>query len=155
MTIAKLRADQLKRINTNPTRVYWQEAGLIDNGYGTMIPNPHAGHDAVTYYADNVMIANMGSSISEEKGAVMPFGYAQPLLLTTVWDAEWLNNGMILSYNTRLYRVDDVLPVRYKGDVISKIAKLTDVTGKTNDIVVLGAVEWTEDGEEEVVVIGG
>lgn len=153
MTIDKLRADHLKRIATKPARVYWQVASLLPDGYGGFVENPHVGHASETYYVDNVMIANMGSGISDEKGASISFGYTQPLLLTAPWDALWLTNGMILSYNERNYRVDDVQSVQYMGDVISKIAKLTDVTTNGSSVIAIGGIEWTPD--ESVIVIGG
>ena len=153
MTIDKLRADHLKRIATKPARVYWQVASLLPDGYGGFVENPHVGHASETFYVDNVMIANMSATISDEQGATMSFGYAQPLLLTAPWDALWLTNGMILSYNERNYRVDDVQAVQYMGAVISKIAKLTDVTTNGSKVIAIGGVEWTPD--ENVIVIGG
>lgn len=153
MTIEKLRESQVKRIATKPATVYWQVADMIDDGYGGMIENPHSSKSVDVYYVDDVMIADMSSAISDRRGESPSFGYSQPLLLTAKWDALWMSNGMIIQYNERKYRIDDLQSVRYMGAVISKIAKLTDVTPVADDVVLVGGVLWTPD-EDDVVVIG-
>jgi hypothetical protein len=154
MTLAKLREGQVKRISTNPATVRWIVADMIDDGYGGMIENPHASHTNDVYYVDDVMIANMSSAISDKKGESASFGYSQPLLITAKWDALWMTNGMVIQYNERKYRVEDMQSVRYMGEVISKIAKLTDVTPVTDDVVLIGGTQWTPT-DDDVVVIGG
>ena len=118
MTPSRARRDQERRIDTNPATVYWTVKAMIDDGYGSTIPDPSGAK--TTYYVDDVMVAVMNMRVSGEKGSEPSFGYSQPLLLTAKYSADWLANSLVLYYNKRVYRVDDVQDVRYGGEVITK-----------------------------------
>lgn len=141
MTPSRARRDQERRIDTNPATVYWTVKAMIDDGYGSTIPDPSGAK--TTYYVDDVMVAVMNMAVSGEKGSEPSFGYSQPLLLTAKYSADWLANSLVLYYNKRVYRVDDVQDVRYGGEVISRRAKLTDVTPNVYDVPTFDdAVHW-------------
>lgn len=149
MTPSRARRDQERRIATNPATVYWEVKAMIDDGYGNTVPDPSGAK--TTYFVDDVMIAVMNRTVSSEKGSEPSFGYSQPLLLTARMDADWLVNGMVLYWNKRVYRTDDVQDVRYGGQVISRRAKLSDVTPNVySEPSFDGAVHW----ESGVVVSG-
>lgn len=154
MNIDRLRADQARRIATNPAKVYWEVNNLVPDGNGGFVEDIEGGHSSETFYVEDVRIAEMSSSISNEAGSEVHFGYAQPLLITAMWNATWMTNGMVVQWNERKYRIDDVKAVTYKGGIISKIAKLTDVTSNGGDTIVVGAVLWLPN-EDDVAVIGG
>jgi len=156
MNIDKLRQDEAKRIATNPAKVYWQVKALVPDGYGNMIPNPNPNSNdpAEAFFADNVMIAPMSSAISNSSGQAPAFGYSQPMMLVAPWDAVWMDNGLVIQYNKRHYRIEDVLQTTYAGGVIAINCKLTDVTPNGSSNFVIGAVLWTPT-VPDAIVIGG
>jgi len=151
--IEQLREVEMGRILSNPVTIRLNYRETKDNGFGVLIPDL----SKALYYVESYpfMIAPEQTPVLKVAGSESPFGIANQSILMIPYDNTWLKENMVFDANQRRYKILSINTNVVMGGVISKMARLQDVTETidvSSDLAVIGDAGVLFDGSDAFVI---
>lgn len=126
MMISVLRTAFDKKIAINPAYVKVDVRPMIDNGYGTPVPDLNA--DAVPTEFGPVRIASASSPVLQTQGAEGVLGISNDFILFGKHTDDWIVDELVFTWNEMKFKVSKPTHTTRYNEIISIIAHLVNVT---------------------------
>jgi len=118
--LTQSRTSIKQNILGNPSIATWSTPSYIDNGYGTMIPDPSG---TSTDYTERVRVSHGKSGVMSNEETPAGLGSSYSLFLLAAYSTK-IKAGLVITVNELKYTVGTMDTMRKHGGIIGYQAPL-------------------------------